>query len=127
MKQAKLTNATIRGEEAPKAQQLADAKEAVAVASDALHSAEVAYIWEGLEVLDEWRTDVHDMDEVGALMELLAIITRPYELESVRISDHGPQGRVMDADRIEQMREALVRGGFVHDHGNIYNIPPAAP
>ncbi|XP_056164744.1 uncharacterized protein LOC115681559 isoform X1 [Syzygium oleosum] len=98
---------------------------AVGAARNALALAENAYFYEGFRVLNRWMIDVHDMDEVGALMDLLTQFTRPYPLEKVRINDHDPEGGAIDAHVIEQMREKLVMGGFVHDHGNIYNIPPA--
>ncbi|XP_030461392.1 uncharacterized protein LOC115681559 isoform X2 [Syzygium oleosum] len=110
-------------------QQSADAARtadiAVGAARNALALAENAYFYEGFRVLNRWMIDVHDMDEVGALMDLLTQFTRPYPLEKVRINDHDPEGGAIDAHVIEQMREKLVMGGFVHDHGNIYNIPPA--
>lgn len=90
---------------------------AVGAARNALALAENAYFYEGFRVLNRWMIDVNDMDEVGALMDLLTQFTRPYPLEKVRINNHDPEGGAIDAHVIEQMRERLVMGGFVHDHG----------
>ncbi|KAI6677483.1 hypothetical protein NL676_038279 [Syzygium grande] len=101
-----------------------DAKRAVRDARRAAKAADDAYLAQSYKVLYRRSTVVvHNVDEILALVELLAYAPPHYRLRWVEVRGPVPVGDVVDP-LVKEMRDMLEANGFKLLERNTYSFPP---
>ncbi|XP_030462006.1 uncharacterized protein LOC115682019 [Syzygium oleosum] len=100
-----------------------DAKRAVRDAKRAAEAAHDAYLAQCYKVLYKRSVVVvHNVDEILALVELLAHAPSRFRLELVEVHGPIPVGDVVDP-LVKEMRDMLEANGFKLLKGNTYSLP----